>query len=86
MLVPISGDLYPESEKEKDKEEPEWVKTEREHFRDFRDKNKDGKMDRVCFFMYHNLDDDFCKKNVNALNAQVLLFFLYLVVNYDNLM
>lgn len=62
ILVPISGDLYPESEKEKDKEEPEWVKTEREHFRDFRDKNKDGKMDRVCFFMYHNLDDDFCKK------------------------
>lgn len=56
------GDLYPESEKEKDKEEPEWVKTEREHFRDFRDKNKDGKMDRVCFFIYHNLDDDFCKK------------------------
>lgn len=62
MLVPISGDLYPESEKEKDKEEPEWVKTEREHFRDFRDKNKDGKMDRVCFFMHHNLDDGFCKK------------------------
>ena len=41
------GDLYPESEKEKDAEEPEWVKTEREHFHDFRDKNKDGKMDRV---------------------------------------
>lgn len=40
------GDLYPESEKEKDAEEPEWVKTEREHFHEFRDKNKDGKMDR----------------------------------------
>ena len=42
------GDLYPESEKEKDQEEPDWVKNEREHFNDFRDKNKDGKMDRVC--------------------------------------
>ena len=42
------GDLYPESEKEKDQEEPDWVKNEREHFNDFRDKNKDGKMERVC--------------------------------------
>ncbi len=48
LIIPYSGDLYPESEKEKDQEEPEWVKTEREHFQEFRDKNKDGKMDRVC--------------------------------------
>ena len=50
----ILGDLYPESEKGKDQEEPEWVKNERDHFNEFRDKNKDGKMDRVClhgFFM-----------------------------------
>lgn len=26
--------------------EPEWVKTERQQFLDFRDLNKDGKMDR----------------------------------------
>ncbi len=27
-------------------EEPDWVKTEREQFHSFRDKNKDGKMDK----------------------------------------
>ena len=27
-------------------EEPDWVKTEREQFSSFRDKNKDGQMDR----------------------------------------
>lgn len=26
--------------------EPEWVKTEREQFSEFRDRNKDGKMDK----------------------------------------
>ena len=30
----------------KDDEEPEWVKTEREQFSLYRDKNKDGFMDR----------------------------------------
>lgn len=29
-----------------DAEEPEWVKTEREQFVEFRDKNRDGKMDK----------------------------------------
>lgn len=29
-----------------DASEPEWVKTEREQFTEFRDKNKDGKMDK----------------------------------------
>lgn len=29
-----------------DATEPEWVKTEREQFSEFRDKNKDGKMDK----------------------------------------
>ena len=41
------GDLYPESEEKENKEEPDWVKTEKEQFHNFRDKNKDGKMDRV---------------------------------------
>lgn len=29
-----------------DANEPEWVKTEREQFTEFRDKNKDGRMDK----------------------------------------
>ena len=37
------GDMY--KAQEHDEEEPEWVKTEREQFSEFRDKNKDGKMD-----------------------------------------
>ncbi|XP_057290382.1 calumenin-like [Hydractinia symbiolongicarpus] len=38
------GDLWPEEDR--DGEEPEWVKTEKEQFANFRDKNKDGKMDK----------------------------------------
>uniref|UniRef100_A0A672IGS7 Calumenin-B n=1 Tax=Salarias fasciatus TaxID=181472 RepID=A0A672IGS7_SALFA len=37
------GDMY---NQEGDSNEPEWVKTEREQFTEFRDKNKDGKMDK----------------------------------------
>ncbi|KAG9335460.1 hypothetical protein JZ751_004589 [Albula glossodonta] len=37
------GDMY---NHEGDPQEPEWVKTEREQFVEFRDKNKDGKMDK----------------------------------------
>ncbi|TWW76394.1 Calumenin-B Precursor [Takifugu flavidus] len=37
------GDMY---NQEGDAREPEWVKTEREQFTEFRDKNKDGKMDK----------------------------------------
>lgn len=39
------GDLWPAESREKG-EEPEWVKTEKQQFHEFRDKNKDGKMDR----------------------------------------
>jgi len=39
------GDLYPESEREKG-EEPEWVTNEKKQFKDYRDKNGDGKMDK----------------------------------------
>ena len=35
------GDMWPDQEGD----EPEWVKTEREQFSSFRDKNKDGRMD-----------------------------------------
>lgn len=38
------GDLWPEEERQKG-DEPDWVKTEREQFSEFRDKNKDGYMD-----------------------------------------
>ncbi|KAM6303024.1 calumenin [Podargus strigoides] len=37
------GDMY---SRDGDAEEPEWVKTEREQFLEFRDKNRDGKMDK----------------------------------------
>ena len=39
---PIPADLYTA---EPGQEEPAWVQTEREQFRDFRDLNKDGKLD-----------------------------------------
>lgn len=37
------GDMYNQAG---ESEEPEWVKTERQQFTDFRDTNKDGKMDK----------------------------------------
>ncbi len=39
----IPGDMY---NHEDEMDEPEWVATEREQFSEFRDKNKDGKMDK----------------------------------------
>uniref|UniRef100_A0A3P8UT21 Reticulocalbin-3 n=1 Tax=Cynoglossus semilaevis TaxID=244447 RepID=A0A3P8UT21_CYNSE len=39
----LASDMY---NQEGDGTEPEWVKTEREQFTEFRDKNKDGKMDK----------------------------------------
>jgi len=41
----ILGDMWPDANKE-GAEEPDWVKTEREQFSMYRDKNKDGFMDR----------------------------------------
>merc|ERR1711936_452254 len=38
------ADLWPEADRT-DGDEPDWVKTEREQFTEFRDQNKDGKMD-----------------------------------------
>ena len=38
--------MYPPEDKEEGAEEPEWVKTEREQFTEYRDQNKDGKMDK----------------------------------------
>lgn len=42
-ILSTPGDMY---NQEGDATEPEWVKTEREQFTEFRDKNKDGKMDK----------------------------------------
>lgn len=39
----LAGDMYSQ---DGDADEPEWVKTEREQFTEFRDKNRDGKMDK----------------------------------------
>lgn len=39
------GDLYPESDRQ-DGKEPEWVTNEIKQFKEFRDKNGDGKMDQ----------------------------------------
>lgn len=41
-VAPTPADLY---SAEPGEEEPAWVQTEREQFRDFRDLNKDGRLD-----------------------------------------
>lgn len=43
LSVCFSGDMYSQNG---DANEPEWVKTEREQFTEFRDQNKDGRMDK----------------------------------------
>ena len=42
----VVGDLWPRSEEEEGQEEPDWLQSEREQFEGYRDKNKDGKMDK----------------------------------------
>lgn len=42
-----TDDLYSEEERKANPEEPEWLKTERESFKSYRDKNSDGFMDRT---------------------------------------
>jgi len=41
------ADLWPRSEQEKGGEEPDWVKSEREQFKNYRDKDNNGKMDKA---------------------------------------
>lgn len=52
FLLHFLGDLYPDSEKKEDADEPDWVKTERKQFSEVRDKNKDGRMDKVSYFFF----------------------------------
>lgn len=42
----LVGDMWPRNAEDQDQEEPDWVKSEREQFLSYRDKNKDGKMDK----------------------------------------
>ncbi len=51
--IVVLGDLWPESDREAGKEEPDYIKTEREQFGSFRDLNKDGKMDRVGIVIHN---------------------------------
>lgn len=44
--IVLSGDRWPEDERQKSKEEPDWVQSEREQFRTHRDKDKDGRLNR----------------------------------------
>jgi uncharacterized membrane-anchored protein len=42
----VLGDIWPQFEREEGADEPDWVKTEREHFNKHRDKNGDGSLDK----------------------------------------
>jgi len=44
-LLCLPGDMWPN--RDGDAEEPDWVKTEREQFETFRDKDSDGVMNRA---------------------------------------
>ena len=46
FFVLLLGDIWPQFECEEGTDEPEWVKTEREHFSKHRDKNSDGSLDK----------------------------------------
>lgn len=40
------NDLWPESERKENPQEPSWVQSEKDQFRDYRDKDKDGKLNK----------------------------------------
>ena len=43
------GDMYSEEERKKNGDEPDWLKTEKEQFGKYRDKNGDGYLDKVDY-------------------------------------
>ena len=45
-LSPFPDDIWPQYERTDGESEPDWVKTEREHFNKHRDKNNDGSLDK----------------------------------------
>ena len=44
--------MYSEEERKKNAEEPEWLKSEKEQFGKYRDKNGDGFLDKVRLQIY----------------------------------
>ena len=46
FLLLLGDIIWPQFEREEGADEPEWVKTEREHFSKHRDKNNDGSLDK----------------------------------------
>ena len=44
--------MYSEEERKKNAEEPEWLKSEKEQFAKYRDKNGDGFLDKVRLQIY----------------------------------
>ena len=47
ITIVFLGDLWPESERKENPQEPSWVQSEKDQFRDYRDKDKDGKLNKV---------------------------------------
>ena len=47
ITIVYSDDLWPESERRENPQEPSWVQSEKDQFRDYRDKDNDGKLNKV---------------------------------------
>ena len=43
----VIDDLWPESERKNNPQEPSWVQSEKDQFKEHRDKDKDGKLNKV---------------------------------------
>ena len=52
MIFCCKDNVWPESERKKNPEEPSYVQSEKDQFRDYRDKDKDGKLNKVYTYMY----------------------------------
>ena len=47
LEVLLVDNIWPESERKENSEEPSWVHSEKDQFRVHRDKDKDGKLNKV---------------------------------------
>ena len=56
LLFCCKDNVWPESERKKNPEEPSYVQSEKDQFRDYRDKDKDGKLNKV--YTYMNKESD----------------------------
>lgn len=60
------GDMWPRNNEDEQQEEPEWVKSEREQFVNYRDKNQDGNMDKdevMEWIIPHDYDHSLAEAN-----------------------